>query len=386
MSRFASLLFRALSFALLAGTALTAEALRPSSPSNRAVDTPKVLLVISGEGRKEADKLTRPGFEMDELSQAWLVLRKNGIEVEIASPRGGPVVADRYDSSQDHNALFLHDQKARTALAATRPLSEIKPGEHAAIFIIGGKGAMFDLPVDANLMSLLQHHQGLLAAVCHGPAALVVASDFEGRPLVQGVRITGFTDEEERTFGKTWATKYPFWIETRARQLGALWEEAPLMMPKVVRDGRIITGQNPASTVGVAEALVLGLGRTPVTRTPFLDERTMSLVQRWLAGEKGAVQAQIAAEPQQVRIELVALLGYYQFNSATDDTARAHALALMQMAEPHFQHPQFVMQLARAYALHAQRDRAHALLKARLAQGISDLELRQQAEKLLTEL
>jgi putative intracellular protease/amidase len=117
-----------------------------AAPVHADAPAPKVLLVVSGEGREEAGKIVRPGFEMDELALAWLTLRANGLQLEIASPQGGAVLADRYNPKDDHNAAFLADTSAQAALATTRRTADIRAGEHAAIFVIGGKGAMFDLP------------------------------------------------------------------------------------------------------------------------------------------------------------------------------------------------------------------------------------------------
>lgn len=350
---------------------------------------PKVLLVVSGEGREANGKLVRPGFEMDELALAWLTLRANGLELEIASPQGGAVIADKFDPKDDHNAAFLADAEGRRALAATRRMADVKPGEHAAIFILGGKGAMFDLPRDAALIALLQAQQrlnGVIAAVCHGPAVLAKVQTPDGKPLLAGRRVTGFTDEEETMFGKRWAKEYPFWIESKAREQGALWQEAPLMMPKLVVDGRLVTGQNPFSTTAVAEAIVEQLGRRPAARTEYLEERTMKLVQRWLAGERDSVQAVLAQQPQAVKTDLVAMLGYYQFEAATDDEARRQALAVMEMAEPHMNHPLFRLGLAKAYARLAQPQRAAPILQTLLSADKLDAGLREQAQALLSQL
>ena len=111
-----------------------------------------MLLVVSSEGRLDAaGKHQRPGFEMDELAQAWLVLRANGLRVEVASPAGGSPVADQYDVADDSIRAFNADPQAVAALKATRRTQDVSPGEHAAILVIGGKGAMFDLPRDTAL-------------------------------------------------------------------------------------------------------------------------------------------------------------------------------------------------------------------------------------------
>ncbi len=101
-----------------------------------------ILLVVSGYG--VAGDKTRPGFEMDELSQAWTILRANGLDVEIASPQGGKVGADRYDAAKPYNAAFLADPKAVAALAATLPVATAAARTYAGVFVMGGKGAMHD--------------------------------------------------------------------------------------------------------------------------------------------------------------------------------------------------------------------------------------------------
>ena len=195
------------------------------------------------------------------------------------------------------------------------------------MLVIGGKGAMFDLPRDAALQRLLSAHfdaGGVLAAVCHGPAALVPLRRADGSALVAGRRMTGFSDEEEAVFGKRWTPEFPFLLESRLRELGANWQEAPLMMPKLVVDGQLITGQNPFSTVQVAEAIVRALGRSPVAVAAFREDASLALVERWLAGDRAPVAALLREATAHYKPDLIAMLGYYQFNAATDaDSAAA---------------------------------------------------------------
>ncbi|MCE2914949.1 MAG: type 1 glutamine amidotransferase domain-containing protein [Rubrivivax sp.] len=368
--------------ALLSATAM--------APSASASESPKVLLVVSGEGRLDAaGKHERPGFEMEELAQAWLVLRANGLRVEVASPAGGAPVADRYDAADDSIRAFKADPQAVAALKATRRTQDVAPGEHAAILVIGGKGAMFDLPRDTALATLLGTHHargGVLAAVCHGPAVFASVRLPDGQPLVAGRRVTGFTDEEETVFGKRWAQEYPFWIERRLREQGARWEEANLMMPKLVVDDRLITGQNPFSTAMAAEAVVRALGRVPVARTPFREEASMQLVQLWLAGEQVAVRALLQADAKRYKTDLIAMLGHYQHGAATDDAARRQAISVMELAAPHFAHPQFRVVLARAHAGQGDTARARALIAQVMAPGHNDDKARSEAGKLLATL
>lgn len=310
--------------------------------------TDKVLIVVSSEGRDQGK--TRPGFEMDEFAQSWLMLRANGMAVEVASPAGGPVEADRYNPKHDYNARLAADVEALAALRQTRPTAGLRASEYRAVLIMGGKGAMFDLPRDPGLQQLLRDmdSQGaVIAAVCHGPAALAEVRRADGKPLVEGRRLTGFSNEEEQAFGKKWAAQFPWLLEDKLKAQGARWEEASLMMPKVVVDGPLITGQNPYSTTAMTEAVLRALGREPVARQPYKDEATMALAQQWLDGSETA-KAQLAATPEVYHIELLAALGVYQFKQATDDATRRQALSLMRLAEPHFKHEMLGTTMAEA--------------------------------------
>jgi hypothetical protein len=118
-----------------------------------AADAGRILIVVSGEGRDHGK--ARPGYEFDELSQAWLIFKANGFAIDVASPRGGAVEADPYNPKEPFNAALLADTQAMRMLAATRSTREVKAADYAAIYVVGGKGAMFDLPRDAALASLL---------------------------------------------------------------------------------------------------------------------------------------------------------------------------------------------------------------------------------------
>ncbi len=300
----------------------------------------KVLIVVSGEGRDQGK--TRPGFEMDEFSQAYLIFRDNGLDVDVASPRGGAVEADKYDATAPFNARLLQDAEAVRMLAETRATSDVQADDYAAVYVVGGKGAMFDLPADPALRGLLSavyDADGIVAAVCHGPAALLDVRLDDGTLLVAGKAMTGFSNEEEALFGKRWAKEFPFLLEDAMRERGARWEEAPLMMPKLVVDGRLITGQNPYSTAAVAEAIVIATGRVPVERTPWRGEATMTLVERLLAGGRDAVNVELAANSADYHVDLIGLLGYYQLQGARDAAAVRDALSIMEIAEPYMPAP-----------------------------------------------
>ncbi len=326
-----------------------------------AADT--VLIVVSGEGRDQGK--TRPGFEMDEFAQAYLIFRDNGLAVQVASPRGGPVEADKFDPKEPFNARVLADPAATALLADTRATATLRAADYAAVYVVGGKGAMFDLPADAALRTVLGtlHDQGaVVAAVCHGPAALVDVRLADGSLLVAGRRMTGFTNAEEGVFGKRWAKEFPFLLETALRERGARWEQAPLMMPKLVVDGRLITGQNPYSTPAVAEAIVRATGRTPVARTPWRDEASMALVQRLLDGEGDAVKRELSSNRTGYHDQLIGVLGYYQLQAAQDDAAVRDALAIMQLAAPYMSEPQLPLGIAQAHWRLGEVEQARSVL------------------------
>ncbi|RQO57239.1 thiamine biosynthesis protein ThiJ [Paucibacter sp. KBW04] len=320
--------------------------------SGAAEPSGKVLIVVSGEGREQGK--TRPGFEMDEFAQAWLLLRANGLSVDVASPQGGAVQADRFNAEHDYNARLAADPQAQAALRQTLATASLRAKDYRAVLIMGGKGAMFDLPKDPSLQQLLSamDAQGaVIAAVCHGPAALAEVKRADGQPLVAGRRLTGFSNEEEAAFGKKWAAQFPWLLEDKLKAQGARWEEASLMLPKVVVDGRLITGQNPYSTAAMTEAVLRALGTEPAARQAFADEATLKLALRWLDGEHAAVQAELAADthtPKTYKTELIAALGVYQFQQASDDADRRQALSLMRLAEPYFKHAMLGQAMAEA--------------------------------------
>lgn len=227
---------------------------------------PTALLVVSGEGAKGGGKGIegKPGYEMDELSQAWLVLTENGYDVHIASPKGGGVVADDFNAKKPYNAAFLSNPTASARVASTLRLEKGMGANHEIVMVIGGKGAMFDLPASKILQQVLlaQYQRGaVVAAVCHGPAVLANVRDSNGKPIIAGKLLSGFTNEEEDAFSKKWVKRYPFLIESRFRELGAQFGEAPIMLPYVAVDRNLVTAQIPI--------------RSPPRRKPLFARRAV---------------------------------------------------------------------------------------------------------------
>jgi putative intracellular protease/amidase len=310
----------------------------------------RVLLVVSSNGLD--DGKTRPGFEMDELTQAYAVFADNGLQVDIASPSGGAVVADKYNPAKPYNNSFLSDPKALAKLTSTRSIASIGNEKYAAIFIIGGKGAMFDLPVNASLKTMLaETYQagGVIGAVCHGPAVLMNVPLKNGASLVEGRSVTGFSNEEEAMFGKGWAPSFPVLLESGLRGSGAKFSEAPMMLSHVVADGRLVTGQNPSSTAAAAEAVVKAMGRPLAPRQQWADERSMTLLSQMLSGDKAKARASLNADPKLYDVPLIAMWGFFRAQSAgSDRDTLTNALEVMELALPHFSRPELVSGIAEA--------------------------------------
>ncbi len=313
-----------------------------------ATQNNRVLLVVSGHGLEEGK--ARPGFEMDELTQAYAVFADNGMQVDIASPAGGVVVADRFDRDKPYNKRFLADPIAASKLNATLSVASLDKQDYAAIFIIGGKGAMFDLPVNVQLKVLLaQTYQagGVIGAVCHGPAVLMNISLPGGVSLLEGRSVTGFSNEEEALFGKGWARAFPVLLENGLRGSGAQFSDAPMMLSHVVTDGRLVTGQNPYSTAAAAEAVIRAMGRIPAPRQPWADERSIALLGEMLTDGKEAALATFAPDPTLYDVPLIAMWGYYRAQSAgSNRDVLANAVEVMELALHHFNRPELVSAIA----------------------------------------
>ena len=323
-----------------------AAARQPADAASPAELPQRVLLVVNSHGRSAGEEKgqVQPDFEMDELAQAWLVLKANGLAVDIASPAGGAVELDGFDPAKSYNAAFLADAEASAKLGQTLRLDPAMAGRYGAVMVIGGKGAMFDLPFSQVLQGLLadtESRGGVVAAVCHGPAVFARMLREDGTHWAEGRRLAGLTDEEEALFDKRWVKHFPFLLESELRSVGARFGEAPMMLPHVEVDGRVVTGQNPFSVGAASDALVQAMGKTPVPREAWGDERSVMLVARAIAGEEAPLAAALAAKDPRLDVPLVAIWGYYRSIEAGEDrTMLASALRIMELAQPHFPEPQ----------------------------------------------
>lgn len=221
----------------------------------------KILIVVTNHGRtSDSPENAKPtGYWLSEVSHAWSEFVDANYEVDFASPRGGiaPVDPRSFEMDDPDNKRMWGIRRVVEQLAETTPLAEVKPAQYAAVYFAGGHGTMWDFPDSQVLQDVTQKfwEQGkVVSAVCHGPAALVNVKTDEGEALVKGRKVAAFTNSEEKATGLD--DDVPFLLETKLEEQGATVETAPNYQEKVVVDGRLITGQNPASAEGVAKAVV----------------------------------------------------------------------------------------------------------------------------------
>ena len=314
--------------------------------TNANEQSKKVLMVVTSYGQQQGEE--KPGYEFDELAKAYSVFKENGIAVDVASPKGGKVVADKYDENKPYNVPVLADSVIMNKLENTITTANVNTAHYDGIFIVGGKGAMFDLPKDKALQQIiaaLYQANGSVAAVCHGPAALVDVKLANGKYLVANKKVNAFTNVEERLFGKKWLKQFEFMLEDKLIERGAKFQSSDIMLSHVAVDGRLITGQNPTSTTDVALELVKSLGVTPVTTHYYIDDKTMALIAKVLEDNKSALTT-LKTEPQNFHIPLVGMYGFYYVKIAKTQQNFEHALSLMLVAQEALNNPVLDMKIA----------------------------------------
>lgn len=198
----------------------------------------------------------RTGAYLSELTHAHRVFADAGFSVEFVSVEGGQVPLDGVNRSDAINAAFLDDPALMQALAETRSAAAIDPTQYAAIYYAGGHGTIWDFPNDEVLAAraaAVYEQGGVVGAVCHGPAGLVPIRLANGEPLVKGRAVAAFTNEEEAAVGLTGVV--PFLLADALTALGAHHRPGAPWAKNVVVSERLVTGQNPASATGVAEAM-----------------------------------------------------------------------------------------------------------------------------------
>ncbi len=220
----------------------------------------KVLMVVTSHDRLgNTEKST--GLYLSEFAHPYEIFEQAGYEISVASPKGGDAPVDPKSLNDQLEQYITHVQDTLT-------LAQVEAEDYDIFFVVGGHGTVWDLPDNRELQRIFPkaYDQGkIIAAVCHGPAALVKLKKDNGEFLIQGKNIAGFSNEEESAISLTEVV--PFLLEDAIKNAGGNYIDSPKWSKNVVVDERIVTGQNPTSARGVAEAvmaLVTGTTETKV--------------------------------------------------------------------------------------------------------------------------
>ncbi len=220
----------------------------------------KVLFVLTSHDELGSTG-HKTGFWIEEFAAPYYTLLDKGIDITIASPKGGqPPVdpkSDAPEASTPATERFKKDIETQKKLAHTVMLSNVQEQGFDAIFYPGGHGPLWDLSEDKNSIHLIESFYGNnkpVAAVCHAPAVFRFTKNTLGEPLVKGKKVTGFTNEEEAAVQLTKVV--PFLVEDMLKENGGIYSKVENWQPYAIQDGLLITGQNPASSEKVAEKLL----------------------------------------------------------------------------------------------------------------------------------
>ncbi|MBK9737643.1 MAG: type 1 glutamine amidotransferase domain-containing protein [Saprospiraceae bacterium] len=220
----------------------------------------KILMVLTSHSEL-GNTGKKTGFWIEEFAAPYYVFNDAGAEITIASPKGGqPPVDPSSDTPENQTPAtirFKADKNLQHILGKTMLLSAISSDDYDAIFYPGGHGPLWDLTNNADSIDLVEHFWNSkkpVVAVCHAPAVLLHAKDNAGEPLLKGKKVTGFTNSEEEAVQLTEVV--PFLLENELKNKGGIYSKNDNWASYVVKDGMLITGQNPASSEAAAKELL----------------------------------------------------------------------------------------------------------------------------------
>lgn len=216
----------------------------------------KILFVVTSHDKKGATG-EPTGYYLSEVSHPWEVLHNAGYDIDFVSPKGGKAPVDGFDLSDPVNKKFWEDEMYRNRIENTLKPSEVKTEEYVAIHYAGGHDAMWDFAGNealAVIATKIYENNGIVSAVCHGPAGLVNIRLSNGKYLVDGKKVNAFTNEEEAAVKLE--NVVPFLLEDKLIERGAKFEKSGLWQTHVTVDERLVTGQNPQSAKEVGEAVL----------------------------------------------------------------------------------------------------------------------------------
>ncbi|SFH96600.1 Putative intracellular protease/amidase [Collimonas sp. OK307] len=224
----------------------------------------KILMVLTSHNQL-GNTGKKTGFWLEEFAAPYYAFLDAGAAITLASPQGGqPPLdpkSDEADAQTEATERFRKDAAAQAALASTVKLSSVQAASYDAVFYPGGHGPLWDLAEDKDSIALIETMYAAgkpVSAVCHAPGVLRHARAADGSPLVKGKKVTGFSDSEEAAVQLT--DIVPFLVEDELKRLGGNYSKLADWQSYAVADGNLITGQNPASSVAVAEQVLKLLG------------------------------------------------------------------------------------------------------------------------------
>ena len=226
----------------------------------------KILMVLTSHDELGSTG-RKTGFWLDELASPYYAFKEAGAQITLASPKGGQPPLDPKSNEPSFQTDMTHrfetDPAANAQLAATLRLDSVSQADFDTVFYPGGHGPLWDLAEDKHSISLIEAFLAAgkpVALVCHAPGALRHVMTPDGKPLVAGRKVAGFTNSEEAVMGLT--DVVPFLVEDELKAKGGLYSKGPDFAPYVVSDGLLITGQNPNSSGPAAKALIEQLNKT----------------------------------------------------------------------------------------------------------------------------
>ncbi|HAB23979.1 MAG: type 1 glutamine amidotransferase domain-containing protein [Pantoea sp.] len=225
----------------------------------------KVLMVLTSHDRL-GDTGRKTGFWLEELAAPYYAFKDAGAEITLASPQGGNPPLDPKSNEPDFQTELTHrfeaDEEAKAQLASTVRLESVSASDFDTVFYPGGHGPLWDLAENQHSIALIESFiaaQKPVALVCHAPGVLRHVKTAEGRPLVEGKKVTGFANSEEEGVGLT--NIVPFLVEDELIAKGGLYSKGEDWGSWVVQDGLLITGQNPGSSAATAAQLLKALAK-----------------------------------------------------------------------------------------------------------------------------
>ena len=223
--------------------------------------TPLKVLLVATSNDRIGDTNHQTGAWLEEIAAPYYLFKDAGAEVTLTSPKGGEVPLDPKSLSimvaTSFTKRFLKDESAMNFLSQSTLLAEMYADEFDIVYVAGGHGPLWDLADNSFLKKLLETFNSQnkpIGLVCHGVVALLSLQNASGEALVKAKQVTGFSNTEEESGGR--AGQVPLFVETELGLLGAVYSKKENYVEYVVTDGNIITGQNPASSEGVAKKIL----------------------------------------------------------------------------------------------------------------------------------